>query len=231
MKVLIISVNTRVIKEITMCLELRYKNTEVIEAKQGFVGIKVAVKEIPDLVIIDLPLPDLSNIDIIKRIREVSDAGTIFLSEKQSEIERAELLEGGADDYALKPLEHMEFLAQVYALLRRTKALGFNHPRILTLRDGISIDSDTREVYSNGKTSRLTPTEYNLLMVLLKNNSDVLTNEMILEKVWGGQDSVNNDSIKRCVHRLRSKIEIDLQNPKVILNKRGIGYQIVKSTL
>ena len=230
MKILLISGNDAVDREISMCLEFRYGNTEVIETERGTEGIKLAATEIPDLAIVDLPLPALSNLDIIRKIREVSDIGIIFLSEQQSEIERAELLEAGADDYVLKPLEHMEFMAKVNALLRRTRALGFKRQRMLTLRDGVSIDSETREVHAYGRTSRLTPIEYTLLMELLKKNGDVLTNEMILEKVWGADYLVNYDSIKRYVHKLRLKLEVDVKKPKVILNKRGIGYRIIKSS-
>jgi DNA-binding response OmpR family regulator len=229
MKALVIGGNNKIIKQVAICLEFRYEDIEVFITDQGLEGIELAMREMPEIAIIDLPLPDISDLHVVTGMREVHDLGIIFLSEKQSEFDRAELLEAGADDYVLKPLEHMEFLAKINALLRRIRTRGFNQQRMLTLRTGLSIDSETREIHSNGKTSRLTPTEYNLLMELLKKNGDVLTNETILEKVWGADCSVNYDSIKRYVHRLRLKIEIDSKNPKMILNKRGIGYKIIRS--
>lgn len=226
MKVLIISADNEISKEVSMCLELRYENTRVIRAEKAMEGITQAKNGMPDLIIADMPLSDLTNIEVITKIREVSDVGIIFLSRDQSEIERAELLESGADDYILKPLECIEFLARVNALLRRTRAIGFSQQHVLTLSNGLSVDTETREVHSDGKTSRLTHTEYNLLMELVNNDGDILTNEKMLDKVWGGTHLVNYDSIKRCVYKLRSKIELDLKHPKVIQNKRGIGYRI-----
>ncbi|MFC1948171.1 response regulator transcription factor [Chloroflexota bacterium] len=229
MNFLIISDDKIIAKEVYMYLQVRYTDSEVIVANTGLKGIEMVHTEMSDLAIIDAPLPDTSMIDIIEKIRKNSDVGIISLSDKQSAVERAELLEVGADDYIIKPIDQLEFVAKVNALLRRIKGSGFSQQRAVALTEGVFVDYETREVYANGKISRLSPTEYHLLMELINNDGNVLTNEMILEKVWGADDSINYDSVKRYVYMLRSKIETDSRNPKVILNERGIGYKKIIS--
>jgi DNA-binding response OmpR family regulator len=107
MKALVIGGNNKIIKQVAICLEFRYEDIEVFITDQGLEGIELAMREMPEIAIIDLPLPDISDLHVVTGMREVHDLGIIFLSEKQSEFDRAELLEAGADDYVLKPLEHM----------------------------------------------------------------------------------------------------------------------------
>ena len=226
MKALIISDDIQVSKDIDFCLQVRYTDISVVAVDKGSKGLELLSTEIPDLILIDGVLKDISIVEIIRTIREKSDVGIIFLSEGQSELVRAELLEAGADDYIFKPFSPMEFLAKVSALLRRTQGQGFKPQRIVSIGEGLSINMATREVFSFGKSLHLTPIEYNLLVELVRNQGSVLTNDLLLEKIWGTEYSDDYSFIKKYVYRLRSKIEPDASNPKIILNERGIGYRL-----
>ncbi|MFC1948172.1 winged helix-turn-helix domain-containing protein [Chloroflexota bacterium] len=224
MKTLIIDDDLISIKDVSFCLQARYPDIEIISAEQAIRGIELSGTEFPDLIVMGSSLPDMPTTDIIEQIRENSDAALIVLAEGQTGIERAEELESGADDYIIKPFSPIEFLAKVTALLRRIKGFGFRPHRRVSI-NGLIIDFSTREVFISGERLKLTPTEYNLLIELVKNEGKVITHNTLLEKIWGSEYINDPSFIKKYVHRLRSKIEPDAGNPRMIINERGIGYR------
>ena len=226
MKALIISGDIQVTKDIDFCLRVRYDGISVKMVENGLKGLEFLNSEVPDLIVIDYYLKDFPVIEIVKKIRDISDVGIIFLAEGQSELVRAKLLEAGADDYIFKPFSPLELLAKVKALLRRSQSLGFKPREIVSLGKCLSINLATGEVFSFGKAVSLTPTEYKLLLELVRNQGMVLTNDILLEKIWGSEYLNDYSFVKKYVYRLRSKIEPDADSPKIILNERGIGYKI-----
>lgn len=225
MKTLIIDDDLITIKDLSFCLQVRYPDIEILTAEQGERGIELSGNTFPDIILLGSSLPDLPTIDIIERIRQHTDAALIVLAENQTGIQRAEELESGADDYILKPFSPIELLAKVSALLRRINRLGFRPHYRLSIGNDLIIDFSTREVFISGKRLSLTPTEYQLLIELVKNEGKVLTNNTLLENIWGSEYINDSSFIKKYIHRLRNKIEPDASNPRMILNQRGIGYR------
>ena len=228
MKVIVIEYDKQVIKDISFCLEVRYPDVTVMAVAKGQQGIDLLGAESPNLVIVGSHLPDMPTLDIISKIREFSDVALIVLSEEQTGLERAKELEMGADDYIIKPFSPIEFLAKVRALLRRIQGDGFKPQSFVTIGNELAINFATREVLLSGKRLNLTPTEYHLLSELVRNEGRVLTHSILLEKVWGSEYVDDSSFVKKYVHRLRSKIEPDVDSPQMIVNERGVGYRFVK---
>jgi DNA-binding response OmpR family regulator len=227
-KALMIDDDEQSIKDVAFCLQVRYPDTNIITVSEGRRGIELIGTESPDIVLIGSSLPDISTVELIRGIRKNSDVGLIVLAEKQTDLERAEELEIGADEYVIKPFSPIEFLAKINALLRRINGLGFKAQRVVTIGDELVINFNTREVFHSGKRVNLTPLEYQLLAELIKNEGRVLTHGTIMEKVWGAEYVDDPSFVKKYVYRLRTKIETDASNPRMIINERGVGYRFAK---
>ena len=229
MRILLIDDDVVSNRDVAFCLQVRYPDSEIQVAQHGIDGIEFSKETSPDLIFLGSSLPKMTTIEIVKAIREKTNAALMILAENQTSIERAQELESGADDYIIKPCSPIELLAKVGALLRRVNGGSKPNYRI-SIGSELVIDLSMREVFISGKRLSLTPTEYLLLTELVKNEGKVLTNNTLLEKVWG--DEYINDStfIKKYIHRLRNKIEPDAKNPRMIINKRGIGYRFERLT-
>lgn len=228
MNVLVIEDREQVVKDISFCLQVRYPDVNVTTVARGQQGIELVEDESPDLVIVDSSLPDMKTVDLISEIREFSDVALIVISEEQNAFERAKELEMGADDYIIKPFSPIEFLARIRALLRRIESNGFKPQGLVNIGNEIAINFATREVFISGKQLNLTPTEFQLLSELVRNEGRVLTHGTLLERIWGSEYVDDPSFVKKYVHRLRSKIEPDTNNPKMIITERGIGYRFTK---
>ena len=229
MKTIIISGDTPVVKDIAFCLQVRYDQMAVLTVVEGWQGLEILDDESPDLIFIDSFLSDITAVDLTLKIRDISDAAIIILSEGQSELVRAKQLEVGADDYVLKPFAPIELLAKVGAVLRRTRCKSVEQQHTLSLGNGISVNFNTREVFHSGKRQHLTPIECHLLSELVRNAGRVLTNGMLLEKIWGSDCSYDSGFIKKYIYRLRFKLNSDVNNHQMIINERGVGYRFIKS--
>ena len=225
MNVLIIGDNQQVVKDLAFCLQVRYPDVFVTSVAEGLKGLKMIEAEPFDLVIADTSLPDIETLDLIGKIRELSEVPLIVLSERDTDIERARGLEAGADECAAKPFSPIEFLARVKALLRRINGTGFKPGSLVSIGDGLTIDFNTREVFVSGKRISLTPTEYHLLSQLVRNEGKVLTHDTLLEKVWGSEYVTDPSFVKKYIYRLRSKLEPDSSKPQMLITERGIGYK------
>jgi two-component system KDP operon response regulator KdpE len=225
LKALVIGDNRQLVKDITFCLQVRYPDVAVVSVGEGLRGIEMAETECPDLVMVDSSLPDIDTLDLVSKIREFSDVPLVILSEGETDMERARGLEAGADDYISKPFSPLEFLARVRALLRRVQGTDSKTERLLSVGSELAINFTTHEVFVSSKRISLTPTEYNLLSQLVRNQGKVLTHNMLLEKVWGSQYTNDPSLIKKYICRLRSKIESDASKPQMVLTERGVGYR------
>ena len=228
MKALIIEDAPDIVESISLCFELRWPEVQVISTGEGNKGTNLVEKESPDIVILDLGLPDKDGFDVLKDIRSFSNVPVVIVTVRGEEIDRVRGLELGADDYITKPFSHMELLARVKAVLRRA-----HMPELRTAEEpfyspNLSIDFATRTIIANGKQAKLTPTEYNLLHYLVLNAGTVLTHRALLEKVWGDEYTDAPEYLKVYIQRLRNKLEEDPAKPRFLLSERGVGYKFVK---
>jgi two-component system KDP operon response regulator KdpE len=228
-RVLIIEDEQNVIRDISLCLQVRYPECIIISASDGERGMEMVETESPDLVVTDSSLRDISIVDLINRIREFSDVPLVVLSEADTDMDRARGLEAGADDYVTKPFSPIELLAKIKALFRRTHGNGFTPEHAVFSCGNITINFTTREVLLSGKQVRLTPIEFRLLSELVRNEGKVLTHRRLLEKVWGTEFVDDLRFTKKYIHRLRQKLDDDPNNPRIIQTERGVGYKFVET--
>jgi DNA-binding response OmpR family regulator len=208
-------------------LNLEHDGFQVIEAYRGMKGIQALREHMPDLILLDIMLPDLDGFEVLKMIRETSSVPVIMLTAKGEEDDRVHGLELGADDYITKPFSPRELVSRVRAVLRRSEAGGVVSKDLINVDENLRIDFGRREVWVNEKLVKLRPTEYKLLYHLVQNAGWVLTYDQILAKVWGYEYRDEAHYVRLYVNYLRQKIEKDPANPKYILTERGVGYRFV----
>jgi two-component system KDP operon response regulator KdpE len=200
---------------------------DVREAEDGASGVREVGAYKPDVVLLDLMLPDMSGVDVCRGIREGHDTPIIVLSVVGEERAKVDALDAGADDYLTKPFGMDELLARVRVALRRGAAGRAQQPVIQA--DGLSIDIENRTVAVDGVEVHLTPTEYSLLKYLATHAGKVLTHPMILRAVWGGEYAQDNALLRTYVNQLRSKLGDDPSAPRFIRTDPGVGYRFVES--
>jgi two-component system KDP operon response regulator KdpE len=197
----------------------------VSESVSGEEGLRMACSPPPDLVILDLGLPDLDGQDVLKRLREWFNAPIIVLSARDHETQKIKALDEGADDYVTKPFGIGELLARIRTALRHAQCVG---PEVTTVTIGdIRVDLAARLVYRKDQEIHLTPLEYKLFITMLKHNGKVLTHRFLLREVWGPQDSQENHYLRVFVSSLRRKLEYDPTRPQYILTEPGVGYRFI----
>ena len=195
----------------------------VSEAVAGDEGLRMASAQPPDLVILDLGLPDLDGQDVLKRLREWYTSPIIVLSARDQEPQKIKALDSGADDYVTKPFGIGELLARMRTALRHSLRVG---PEATTITIGdLRVDLAARLVYRHDKEVHLTPLEYKLLVTMIKHAGKVLTHRCLLREVWGPQDSQENHYLRVFVASMRRKLEDDPARPRYILTEQGVGYR------
>jgi two-component system, OmpR family, KDP operon response regulator KdpE len=202
---------------------------DVVEADTGQNGLMQIVARMPDLVVLDLGLPDMDGMEIIKRVREWSQLPIIILSARDREQDKVNALNEGADDYLTKPFGVPELLARVRAALRRWTRIeeaGSERASRFEVRD-LKVDLAARRVFMRGEEIHLTPIEYRLLTTLVKNAGKVLTHRYILQEVWGPGYLHETHYPRMYVANLRRKLELDPADPRYLLTEQGVGYRIV----
>ncbi len=224
-KILVVDDEIRMVRFIRLNLE--HDGFQVIEAYNGQQAMEKLRTGLPDLVLLDVMMPDIDGFEVLRMIREISTVPVIMLTAKGEEDDRVRGLELGADDYITKPFSPREMVSRVRAVLRRTEtAAGATHG-LIEVDDRLKIDFDRREVWLDGKLVQLRPTEYRLLYYLVQNAGWVLTHDQILAKVWGYEYRDEPHYVRLYINYLRKKIEKDPANPKYILTERGVGYRFV----
>lgn len=210
-------------------LELEMNGYEVLTEANGGKGLNAYRAFNPELVVLDVALPEMNGLEICQRIRQESDVPILMMTAHAvSEEEIAEGLNTGADEYMIKPLGSIEFHARVKALLRRATMAQANTRHNLTYTDNyLQIDLNSRRIVVDEREIRLTPTEFNLLAVFIQNSGEVLTFQQILETVWGAEYKNEHHYPRIYVSHLRRKIEPDYKNPTYIHNEYGVGYRFV----
>lgn len=208
-------------------LNLEYDGFHVSEAFNGIQAIEKIRSVLPDLVLLDVMLPDIDGFEVLRMIREISIVPVIMLTAKGEEDDRVRGLEMGADDYITKPFSPRELVSRVRAVLRRTEmATGSTHG-LIEVDERLKFDFDRREVWVEGQLVNLRPTEYRLLYHLVQNAGWVVTHDQLLTKVWGYEYRDEPHYVRLYINYLRKKLEEDPANPKYILTERGVGYRFV----
>lgn len=228
MKVLLVDDDPDILESLTLSFQLQWHGTEVFTATDGEQALEAFYEVNPHVVLLDVLLPRMSGYEVLKRIRQVSDVPVIMLTAKDEEIDKVKGLELGADDYITKPFGYLELFARIRAVLRRTGAIsrGEQLPR-LDMGE-LTIDFATREVYLKGKLVPLTPIEYRLLYILVRNAGHTVPAETLLSRVWGEDFKDRTDYLKVYINRLRAKLQDDNGHPRYIATERGIGYRFLK---
>jgi len=208
-------------------LNLEHDGFKVVEAYRGLQAIQALRDSLPDLVLLDVMLPDLDGFEVLKMIREVSSVPVIMLTAKGEEDDRVRGLELGADDYVTKPFSPRELVSRVRAVLRRAESVSSGPHELIEVDDRLKIDFGRREVWVDSSLVKLRPTEYRLLYHLVQNAGWVLTYDQLLSKVWGYEYRDEPHYVRLYINYLRQKIEKEPANPKYILTERGVGYRFV----
>jgi len=203
---------------------LRDEVERILEAETGQQGIDLAAAERPALVVLDLGLPDRQGVDVCTEIRQWSNCPIVVLSARHSDLEKAALLDSGADDYITKPFSTLEFTARIRAHLRRA------HPEAAAVESRIDlghlvIDAGARKVLKEGEVVHLTPIEWELLRAFLAQAGRTLTHRQLFHAVWGRAFGDPQQYLRVHVANLRRKIEQDAVRPRLILTEPGVGYR------
>lgn len=223
MKILIVDDEPDVVKVVRMSFQVQEPAWEALAAYDGEEALTIFETEQPDLVILDIMMPEMSGFDILKEIRRFSDVPVIMLTAKGNEIDKVMGLNLGADDYITKPFGHLELLARVKTVLRRAGGMPLSHELPFTVGT-IHVDFERRQVAVDGEPVSLTGTEYRLMYHLVRNAGQVMTHESLLAHVWGREYTDEIDYLKVYISRLRNKLEKDPRNPEYIFTEYGVGY-------
>jgi two-component system KDP operon response regulator KdpE len=224
MKALIIEDERKIIDAVRMSFEFRWQEARLIDSVSGKKGIDMVKDESPDIVILDLNLPDMSGFDVLREIRTFSSVPVIVLTVRSDDEDMLKGLEYGADDYIVKPFNYMNLLARINAVLRRTELIPYSGEQNSTVNSRISIDFVNQKVKVDNRPITLTPYEYRLLVLLARNNGKTVDYDRISREVWGKHYSGDNSNIRIFVRRLRRKLGDN--PPDMILNTRGSGYML-----
>lgn len=205
-------------------INLEHEGFAVTQAENGVLGLEAVREEHPDLVILDVMMPEMDGWETCRKLREFSQVPVLMLTARVQSQDIVTGLNSGADDYLLKPFNMDELMARVRALLRRVPSP--NRP-VTAGKNEIVIDKQKREVLVRNEPVDLTPTEYDLLLMLAENAGKVLEHETLLRGVWGQEYTKDNDYLKVYIWHLRRKLELDPRDPKLLLTEWGIGYRLV----
>jgi DNA-binding response OmpR family regulator len=223
-RILVVDDEERMVRFIRMNLE--HDGYQVVEALNGKQAID-KMRDTPDLVLLDVMMPDLDGFEVLETIRQVSSVPVIMLTAKGEEDDRVRGLELGADDYITKPFSPRELVSRVKAVLRRTEGATGSMHGLIEVDDRLRIDFDRREIWLEGKLVKLRPTEYRLLFHLVQNAGWVVSHDQLLQKVWGYEYRDEPHYVRLYINYLRQKLEKDPADPKYILTERGVGYRFI----
>ena len=223
--ILVVDDEPRMIRFIRMNLEL--EGYRVAEATNGLEALDRVREDLPDLVVMDVQMPQMDGFEALEYIRQVSTVPVIMLTVKADEDDKIRGLELGADDYVTKPFSPRELSSRIKALLRRLEMPSLPAKTVTQIDDRLTVDFHRHQVVVDGEPVKLRPTEYRLLYHMISNAGWVMSHEMLLSKVWGHEYRDESHLLRLYITYLRKKIEADSANPQYILTERGVGYRFV----
>ncbi len=222
-KILIIEDDGRIANFMTMALKA--KGYTVILAQNGRQGILSFCTENPEVILLDLGLPDMDGVEIINQIRDVSEVPIIVVSAREQDNDKISALDAGANDYVTKPFSMGEMLARIRVMERLLERENNGMSEGVYKIDYLTVDSEKHRVYVGEEEVHLTPIEFKLLLLLVSNRGKVITHSQISKKVWGYGETGDSKSIRVFMAGLRRKIERDSSNPRFIFTEIGVGYR------
>lgn len=228
MKVVVIDDAPDIVEVVSLCFQLRWSGTDVIPAYDGTKGLELVETESPDIVILDINLPDMDGFQIIREIRRFSQVPVIMLTVKGEDVDIARGLELGADDYMVKPFSHIELIARVEAVLRRSRGVPTSSDERPYTSGELSINFVTNEVKVGNIPVKLTSTEMKLLHHLVRNEGRLMTHENLLSKVWGEGYQDTRDLLRVHIQHLRQKLGDNVEVPRIIITEHGMGYRFIR---
>jgi two-component system KDP operon response regulator KdpE len=197
-----------------------------IEAQTGQEGLVQAATRSPDIILLDLGLPDIDGLEVTRRLREWSDIPIIVLSAREQEQDKIKALDAGADDYLTKPFSAGELLARIRVAIRHKVMRQSATGEPVFILDNLRVDMSLRQVFLNEQEVHLTPIEYKLLTLLIQNAGKVVTHSQLLKEVWGPSYSKETQYLRVYMTQLRHKLESDPARPRFLINEPGIGYRL-----
>lgn len=224
-RILVVDDEPRMIKFVQYNLEL--DGFQIISANNGLEAIEKTKMELPDLVIMDVMMPQMDGFEALRLIRKVSDVPVIMLTVKDEEDDKHLAFSAGADDYLTKPFSPRELSDRAKAVLRRASGTSPTAGDFVKVDDRVQIDFARRELLVEGERMSLRPTEWRLLYHLVKNANWLMTSEMLLQKAWGYEYQDDVQLLRLYIAYLRKRIEKDTKNPEYIITERGVGYRFV----
>jgi DNA-binding response OmpR family regulator len=228
MKVLIIDDDPDIVDAVSVAVQFYWRDVDVIPTHGGRPGLEAFYEHDPDIVLLDVTMPDKSGFEVLQEIRRVSDVPLVMLTARSGEVDQVRGLDLGADDYVVKPFGAMTLLARMSAVLRRAKLSTPSSAAPDFEAGDLTIDFQTEEVRVKGEIAQLTAAEYKLLHHLARNAGRVMPQRALLERIWGPEWGATANNLKALVSRLRAKIETDPNGPRYIENERGLGYRFVR---
>ncbi len=228
MKALVIEDDLGIVEAVSLCFQLRWSGASVVSTSQGGKGLELIETETPDVVILDIGLPDMDGFQVLRELRRFSQVPVIMLTVRGEDIDIARCLEMGADDYITKPFSHIELIARVQAVLRRTQGLPVISEERPFVSGKLSVNFASNEVMIDGKLVKLTSTERKLLYHLIRNEGRLLSHETLLTKVWGKTFIDARDLLRVHIQHLRQKLGNSAESPKIIVTEHGIGYKFAR---
>lgn len=226
-RILVVDDEPDVVEALRIGFALQWREIDVLGAGDGETALDLIEREHPDIVLLDIGLPDMDGFEVLRQVRAFSDVPIVMLTARDDAMDKVKGLELGADDYVSKPFNHLELSARIRAVLRRLDMPG-PASRAPSFRSGdLEVDFAKQEARLRGERLDLTPTEYKLLYHLVRNAGHVLQHGTLLAKVWGREYVDEVDYLRVYVRRLRDKLGDDADDPRYIRTERGLGYRFL----
>ncbi|MET9081667.1 response regulator [Streptomyces sp. NPDC004237] len=226
-RVLVVDDEPQIVR--ALVINLKARKYEVDAAPDGRTALELAASRHPDVVVLDLGLPDMDGVEVIRGLRGWTRVPILVLSARHSSDEKVEALDAGADDYVTKPFGMDELLARLRASVRRAEPVaGGDEDDVLVETDGFTVDLAAKKVNRAGKDVRLTPTEWHLLEVLVRNTGRLVSQKQLLQEVWGPSYGTETNYLRVYMAQLRRKLEADPSHPKHFITEPGMGYRFEK---
>ncbi|MEU0968912.1 response regulator [Streptomyces sp. NPDC005917] len=226
-RVLVVDDEPQIVR--ALVINLKARKYEVDAAPDGRTALELAASRHPDVVVLDLGLPDMDGVEVIKGLRGWTRVPILVLSARHSSDEKVEALDAGADDYVTKPFGMDELLARLRAAVRRAEPVaGGGEDDVLVETEGFTVDLAAKKVNRAGKDVRLTPTEWHLLEVLVRNTGRLVSQKQLLQEVWGPSYGTETNYLRVYMAQLRRKLEADPSHPKHFITEPGMGYRFEK---
>ncbi|MEV7391524.1 MULTISPECIES: response regulator [unclassified Streptomyces] len=226
-RVLVVDDEPQIVR--ALVINLKARKYEVDAAPDGRTALEMAASRHPDVVVLDLGLPDMDGVEVIRGLRGWTRVPILVLSARHSSDEKVEALDAGADDYVTKPFGMDELLARLRAAVRRAEPVaGGDEDDVLVETEGFTVDLAAKKVNRAGRDVRLTPTEWHLLEVLVRNTGRLVSQKQLLQEVWGPSYGTETNYLRVYMAQLRRKLEADPSHPKHFITEPGMGYRFEK---